>query len=114
MTESLAGRAAMLRLLPMPWRETEGRLRAALVWERDFRSASGTARGFGELWRNFLRGGYQELTTQPDGHASLWHANYIQTCLKRNIRNIAAGGCPDPVSELSSRADSVQCPAPQP
>lgn len=91
-TESLAGRAAMLRLLPLSRREAEGRPRASLAWERRRPSSSRTPHGFGELWKGFLRGGYPELAVQPDRDVSLWHASYIQTYLERDVRTLRQVG----------------------
>ena len=87
-TESLAGRAAMLRLFPLSRREAEGRPRLAFVWERKRSLSSRSSHVFGELWRGFLRGGYPELVTQPGRDVSLWHASYIQTYLERDVRSI--------------------------
>ena len=91
-TESLAGRAAMLRLLPLSRRETEGRPLSSLAWEREQPSSSSAPRGFGELWNDFLRGGYPELAVQPERDVSLWHASYIQTCLERDVRSLRQVG----------------------
>ena len=118
-TESLAGRAAMLRLLPLSRREAEGRTQSSLAWERTrswsekadqrampehrfswstvsrsdrVHSSSRTPRGFGELWKGFLRGGYPELAIQPDRDVSLWHASYIQTYLERDVRTLRQVG----------------------
>ena len=91
-TESLTGRAAMLRLLPLSRRETEGRPRASLVWERSNLPASKGSPGFGGLWKSFLRGGFPELAAQPDRDASLWHAGYIQTYLERDVRTVRQVG----------------------
>ena len=91
-TESLAGRAAMLRLLPLSRREAEGRPQASLLWEREPQSSSRSSSGFGELWKGFLRGGYPELATQPDRDVSLWHASYIQTYLERDVRTLRQVG----------------------
>ena len=91
-TESLAGRAAMLRLLPLSRRETEGRPLSSLAWEREQPSSSSAPRGFGEVWQDFLRGGYPELAIQPDRDVSLWHASYIQTYLERDVRSLRQVG----------------------
>lgn len=87
-TESLAGRAAMLRLFPLSRREAEGRPRLAFVWERKTPSSSRSPHAFGELWKGFLRGGYPELAVKPNRDLSLWHASYIQTYLERDVRSI--------------------------
>ena len=79
-TESLAGRAAMLRLLPLSRREAEGRPRLDLAWEKVRPSPwRSSLQAFGRLWESFLRGGYPELAVQPRRDVSLWHASYIQT-----------------------------------
>jgi len=62
-TESMAGRAAVLHLMPMSARETE---RVSL-----------------------LRGGYPEVLARP-GSASLWFASYLQTYLERDVRAITS------------------------
>ena len=91
-TESLAGRAAMLRLLPLSRREAEGRPGAFLAWERKRPWSSRTPHGFGELWQGFLRGGYPELAVQSGRDTSLWHASYIQTYLERDVRTLRQVG----------------------
>ena len=87
-TESLAGRAAMLRLLPLSRREMEGCPQLALPWEREHWSSLKSPNVFGKLWQGFLRGGYPELATQPNRDASLWQASYIQTYLERDVRTL--------------------------
>jgi uncharacterized protein len=62
-TESMAGRVAVLQLWPMSSRET------AKV--------------------GLLRGGYPEVLARP-GAASLWFSSYIQTYLERDVRSIMA------------------------
>ena len=91
-TESLAGRAAMLRLLPLSRREAEGRPKTSLAWERKREPSSGSTCRFAELWESFLRGGYPELAIQPDRDAYLWHASYVQTYLERDVRTIRQVG----------------------
>jgi len=62
-TESMAGRAAVLQLLPLSFRES-GRV-------------------------GLLRGGYPEAIARP-GTASLWFSSYLQTYLERDVRSISA------------------------
>ncbi|MCY4427668.1 MAG: ATP-binding protein [Halieaceae bacterium] len=90
--ESLAGRAALLRLLPLSRREAEGRPGIALAWERTRPSSSRLPHAVGGLWGGFLRGGYPELAIQPERDASLWHSSYIQTYLERDLRNLRQVG----------------------
>lgn len=62
-TESMAGRAAVLQLLPMSVRETPK--------------------------VNLLRGGYPEVLARPAA-AALWFSSYLQTYLERDVRSISA------------------------
>lgn len=62
-TESMAGRAAVLQLLPFSTRETP---RVTL-----------------------LRGGYPEAVARPGG-ARLWFSSYLQTYLERDVRAVTA------------------------
>ena len=92
-TESLAGRAAMLRLLPLSRREAEGRPQLDPVWEKERPSPwRSSPQAFRRLWEGFLRGGYPELVSQPRRDASLWHASYIQTYLERDVRALRQVG----------------------
>lgn len=91
-TESLAGRAAMLRLLPLSRREAEGRPQAPLPWESKRQSRSDTGHSYRNLWKGFLRGGYPELAAHPRRDINLWHASYIQTYLERDVRALRQVG----------------------
>ena len=91
-TESLAGRAAMLRLLPLSRREAEGRPHDPLAWEDELPPDAGTPCAFGELWNSFLRGGYPELAIEPERDVALWHASYVQTYLERDVRMLRQVG----------------------
>jgi len=62
-TESMAGRAAVLQLLPMSVRETPK--------------------------VSLLRGGYPEVLARPAA-AGLWFSSYLQTYLERDVRSITA------------------------
>ncbi len=62
-TESMAGRAAVLQLLPLSVRETSK--------------------------VSLLRGGYPEVLARP-GAARLWLASYLQTYLERDVRAVTA------------------------
>ena len=62
-TESLAGRAAVLQLLPLSTLETPK--------------------------VSLLRGGYPEVLARP-GAASLWFRSFVQTYLERDVRAVAA------------------------
>ena len=62
-TESMAGRAAVLQLLPFSTRETPK--------------------------VTLLRGGYPEAVARPGG-ARLWFSSYLQTYLERDVRAVTA------------------------
>jgi predicted AAA+ superfamily ATPase len=62
-SESMAGRAAVLQLLPFSTRESSK--------------------------VNLLRGGYPEAVARP-GNARLWFSSYLQTYLERDVRAVTA------------------------
>ena len=87
-TESLPGRAAILHLLPMSWREACGRVHAPLVWEAESGTGTGEPASPQALWGRFLRGGYPELVADPARDLHLWHSSYVQTYLERDVRSL--------------------------
>jgi len=91
-TESLAGRAAMLRLLPLSRREIEGRPGALLAWEEGATAGRVEPIPPALLWRSLLTGGYPELVASPDRDVALWHASYVQTYLERDVRSLRQVG----------------------
>jgi uncharacterized protein len=91
-TESLAGRAAILRLLPLSQREGGGQAQAPLPWETRRRSPTAVRASGLALWKSFLRGGYPELAANPRRDAGLWHSSYIQTYLERDVRMLRQVG----------------------
>ncbi len=92
-TESLAGRAAILRLLPLTRREAEKQPFRPLAWEQSqVPSTELSPHMFGGLWESFLRGGYPELVAHPARDASLWHSRYNQTYLDRDVRMLRQVG----------------------
>ena len=102
-TESLAGRAAVLRLLPLSSQEAAERPQRVGPWWTPVDSAAEAARdeapeapaarlAFGDLWASFLRGGYPELVAQPGRNLRLWHASYLQTYVERDVRTLRQVG----------------------
>jgi hypothetical protein len=87
-TESLAGRAAILRLLPLSRREAQGEPEKPLPWERPLSQAPSRVTSPLDLWQSFLRGGYPELTVEPGRDIGLWQASYLQTYLERDVRSL--------------------------
>lgn len=91
-TESLAGRAAMLKLLPLSYREALGCPSAPLPWESNNVSCERPGLSYKKLWESFLRGGYPELVTEPNRDFVLWQASYVQTYLERDVRMLRQVG----------------------
>ena len=85
-SESLAGRAAMLRLLALSQREMGGLAPRPLPWES--RGPAVRASWPGPLWSGVLRGGFPELAIEPSRNISLWHASYVHTYLERDVRGL--------------------------
>ncbi len=90
-TESLAGRAAMLDLLPLSFREQRGAPDAPLPWEPRYAPPEPPA-AFDALWETLLRGSYPELIALPGRDAALWHASYVRTYLERDVRSLRQVG----------------------
>ena len=91
-TESLAGRMAVLRLLPLSMRERRGTPRVPLPWEKNRKRVEQPHLSYKEIWSGFLRGGYPELAAHPKRDYALWHASYIQTYLERDVRSLRQVG----------------------
>lgn len=90
-TESLAGRAAMLKLLPLSRREAEGHPAEPLPWEVKT-ALSAKKSSVVKLWASLLRGGYPELIAHPKRDAAMWQASYVQTYLERDVRALKQVG----------------------
>lgn len=87
-TESLAGRVAVLRLLPLSRREMEEMPGFPLPWESREGMSVKNFWSFAKLWKGLLRGGYPELASRPEVDQFLWHGGYIQTYLERDVRSL--------------------------
>ncbi len=86
-TESLAGRAAILKLLPLSRWELFQTPSRPLPWESNS-SATLPAQTPREMWMQILRGFYPEIAPDPGRDARLWQASYVQTYLERDVRNL--------------------------
>ncbi|MEW5932507.1 MAG: ATP-binding protein [Bacillota bacterium] len=91
-TESLAGRAATLHLLPLSRREEKGQPHAPLPWESTEPAVTDETSAYREIWQDFLRGSYPELVANPGRDISLWYASYVETYLERDVRTIRQVG----------------------
>lgn len=86
-TESLAGRAAILRLLPLSFHELAGCPQTKMPWDAGYTRTNRTT-PLPDIWRQFLRGGYPELAAEPERNSTLWYSSYIQTYLERDVRGL--------------------------
>lgn len=95
-SESLAGRAAILRLLPMSRAELTEQLDGDFLaeWVRGRTPASSAAPGtrappwYSAIWR----GGYPKLLSLPDSLVGTFFESYVMTVVERDIRTLAGIG----------------------
>ena len=99
-TESLAGRAAMLRLLPVSQREESARTQDPLPWESSDKRNHLVKP---DLWKNLLRAGFPELVAEPGRDISLLHSSYVSNLPGARRPRSPPGGRPDLVPELLTR-----------
>lgn len=86
--ESLAGRAAILKLFPLSLREICGDPERKLPWQQKEKSSKNPIIPSEELWSLFLRGSYPELIKSPHRDPYHWYDSYAQTYLERDIRSL--------------------------
>ena len=91
-SESLAGRAVVLRLMPLSWREEDKRIKDPLPWEDSEATENNEGKSFQAAWKRFLRGGYPELVANPERDISLWISGYIHTYFERDVRSLRQVG----------------------
>lgn len=90
-TETLAGRCAVLRLMPLSFSEMAGVPELPFVWEREL-SHNEAAVPLSEWWQRFLRGTYPEIALAKERDFALWYASYVQTYLERDVRALRQVG----------------------
>lgn len=88
--ETLAGRAAILTLLPLSLSEIFETPNRMFPWEDNINILSEKDPKF--FWQTMLRGSYPELIEHPKKDAFLWHSSYIQTYLERDVRSLRQVG----------------------
>lgn len=91
-TETLAGRAAILHLLPLSQKEKWGTPQENLPWERHKEKNTKEKFSVNDLWSSFLQGSYPEIAVNPDRDISLWYGSYVQTYLERDVRSLRQVG----------------------
>ena len=85
-TESLAGRVAVLKLFPLSRRESLAEPRRMLPWEATPVLGPPGTHAENTIWSEFLRGSFPELAANPARDSRLWYAGYVQTYLERDLR----------------------------
>lgn len=93
-TESLAGRVAVLQLLSLSLREAERHPDHVKPW-RDLlfpAAALAPARSLARTAQFILRGGFPELNVRRGADSRLWHSSYVSTYLERDVRSLRAVG----------------------
>lgn len=91
-SETLAGRVAVLRILPLSRHEKIGSPERPMPWQAESATPAHSRSSVTELWNDWLRGGFPELAVSPERDVALWHASYIQTYLERDVRMIRQVG----------------------
>jgi hypothetical protein len=82
----------MLNLLPLSFREVQGRANSPFPWEKKGPPSTPKGLSFSELWTSLIRGGYPELAVDEARDLALWHSSYIQTYLERDVRSLRQVG----------------------
>ena len=95
-SESLAGRAAVLSLQSMSLAETRGRAAPDTGW-REVLDGAGSGKGSAagdpaEVAGRLLRGGFPEPALDARIDPGLWLSSYVQTYLERDVRSLRAVG----------------------
>lgn len=91
-SETLAGRAATLRLMPLSNHERAGRPDSLPVWARASASPGWPMRASATFWKEALRGGYPEVALDAGRDATLWLGSFVQTYLERDVRTLRQVG----------------------
>ncbi len=87
-TESLAGRAAVLSLLHLTAREMSGDPSRSLPWEGHRERSTMEGFSYESLWTHFIRGWFPEIALNSKRNFQLWHSSYMQTYLERDVRSL--------------------------
>jgi hypothetical protein len=90
-TESMAGRAALLKLYPLSWSESIKQPHNPLPWERESLNTKNKP-AVRDIWKYFLRGSYPEVVADQGRDINLWQSSYMQTYLERDVRTLRQVG----------------------
>lgn len=97
-TETLAGRVAVLDLLGLSQAEIEGRGEDALPflpdssWLLQARNNAGPAKPVLEVYRRIWRGAYPKVVLEENMPRDLFYNSYIQTYIQRDVRDLTRVG----------------------
>jgi len=91
-SESLAGRVAVLRLLGFSRREILGQGSTSLPFLTGKRGSDNHPLGLMELYRLIWRGAYPAIAIHEEVDRDLFFSSYLQTYLQRDIRDLAKVG----------------------
>lgn len=92
-SESLAGRAAILKLLPLSLREWCGEPQRPLPWQGLAAAACPELLSRpDDLWQLLFRGLYPGLRASPAPDWLRWQQSYIETYLERDVRTVRQVG----------------------
>lgn len=86
-SESLAGRVAVLRLFPLTVSELHHQPRRPLIWEPNALEEARPVR-VQQMWDEILRGYFPEVALGPAIDASVWYDAYVTTLIERDVRSI--------------------------
>jgi uncharacterized protein len=89
-SESLAGRAGILQLLPLSLSEIRGKPGKTFPWGGD--KQKDEIIPVKQFWDLMIRGFYPELWEHTEKDSSLWYASYTHTYLERDIRGLSKIG----------------------
>ena len=98
LTESLAGRVAVLDLLGLSQAELAGRASSSLPflpdadWLAAARERANGPRSLLALYAAIWRGGFPQLALNPDTPRDLFFGSYLQTYIQRDVRALARVG----------------------
>jgi uncharacterized protein len=88
-SETLAGRAAVLHLMPLTMREQAGDPGRGFPWDCEQSAlVDAVQTPLLPLWEGLVRGSFPELTGEPARDAVAWQASYVQTYLERDVRSV--------------------------
>jgi predicted AAA+ superfamily ATPase len=93
-SESLAGRVAVLRLLGLSRREIIGQSQAGpfLPTASDILERGDDALGLSDLYSLIWRGSYPAVVVDKDMDRNLFYGSYVQTYIQRDVRDLANVG----------------------